>query len=76
MHILDYKIFLEYILVYIDNNNNIGIPISLSIALMSFVGSEMGKGNIKIAKIYVAIGMAIFLVTCILCSIWIWFLRD
>ncbi|CAD8133992.1 unnamed protein product [Paramecium pentaurelia] len=52
------------------------IPISLSIALMSFVGSEMGKGNIKIAKIYVAIGITIFLVTCTICSIWIWFLRD
>ncbi|CAK70932.1 unnamed protein product (macronuclear) [Paramecium tetraurelia] len=52
------------------------IPISLSIAMMSFVGSEMGKGNIKRAKFYVAAGLVIFAVACVICSILIWFFRN
>lgn len=44
--------------------------------MMSFVGTEMGKGNIKIAKRYVAIGLGIFAVACAICSLLIWFLRD
>lgn len=72
LHILDYKICVEYILVF-KENNFLGIPISLSIAMMSFVGSEMGKGNTKRAKFYVAAGLAIFAVSCAICSILIWF---
>lgn len=58
----------------IYKNDWIGIPISLSIAMMSFVGSEMGKGNIKRAKFYVTAGLVIFAVSCFICSIVIWFL--
>jgi MATE family multidrug resistance protein len=64
----------ELYLVIIQNIK--GIPISISIALMSFVGTEMGKGDVKKAKIYVVIGLLIYALTTAICSILLWVLRE
>lgn len=50
----------------------LGVPISLSIAMMSFVGTEMGRANIKLAKIYVLLGVSIFIIACAVSSLLIW----
>ncbi|CAD8069643.1 unnamed protein product [Paramecium sonneborni] len=52
------------------------IPLSLSIALMSFVGTEMGKANIKLAKTYVLLGISIFTISCAISSLLIWNLKE
>lgn len=51
----------------------LGIPISLSIALMSFVGTEMGRGCVKTAKDYVKMGVFVFICACLICSAIMWF---
>ncbi|CAD8148185.1 unnamed protein product [Paramecium octaurelia] len=52
------------------------IPICLSIALMTFVGTEMGRANIKLAKIYVLLGVIIFIIACAFSSFLIWSQRE
>ncbi|CAD8208725.1 unnamed protein product [Paramecium pentaurelia] len=52
------------------------IPISLSIAMMSFVGNEMGKANIRLAKIYITMGVSIFTITCLISSLLVWNLQE
>ncbi|CAD8099445.1 unnamed protein product [Paramecium sonneborni] len=52
------------------------LPISLSIAIMSYVGTEMGYGNIIGAKQYVIVGILIFLITCSLCASLLWVFQD
>lgn len=65
-----FKTFVEFILVL--DLTNLGIPISLSIAMMSFVGNEMGKANIRLAKIYITMGVSIFTITCLISSFLVW----
>lgn len=54
----------------------LGIPISLSIAMMSFVGTEMGRANIKLAKIYIFLGVIIFIIACAISSLFIWYKKE
>lgn len=50
-------------------------PMSLSIALMTYIGNEMGKGDIKGAKKYAYSGIGIYIVFTIIFSSLIFFLR-
>ncbi|CAD8051919.1 unnamed protein product [Paramecium primaurelia] len=52
------------------------IPISLSIAMMSFVGTEMGRANIKLAKMYIFLGVIIFIIACAISSLFIWYKKE
>lgn len=56
--------------------NHLGVPISLSIALMSYVGTEMGRRNVTKAKVYITIGLILCVITSLLCSILTYFLQD
>jgi MATE family multidrug resistance protein len=43
---------------------------------MSFVGTEMGCGNIKKAKVYVMIGSLLFAIMTVTCSLFLSFFRE
>ena len=52
------------------------MPISLSLALMTFIGQEMGAINVKAAKRYAVAGMGLFVVFATAVIATIWFVRD